>query len=212
MKESLSELELKRSFEQTNRSHTLDTYAQKFFDPEIGNPQEEFFEWIDSSVNSNFCDLGCGEGKALSEIRKRHHNSWGVEKYPSCPLPDYIYEADFSFLPFPDNFLGSAVSVAALGCYAENEDQVREYFGELQRVLSPGGRVLLSPFSSMQKLAGEETEFCVQKPSLGNLGAPDKTNTFSCKLLLVAREVGFETKIMRAYKNYYITGFELRVN
>ena len=235
----MAEDEIRHHFEQTYRSHSLDTYAQKFFDATKCDATEDFIGWIAStSPNNNFCDFGCGEGKAISElmINLPDFNVSGVEKYPSHVFAENIHEGDFSHIPFPDDFFGSGVSNAALGSYAEDELELHDHFKELYRVLSPGAGILLSPFNSLQKVVSDngeianlagipisrlsDREFCIQKPSMGNLGAPDTTNSFQCKLLKVALDCGFEGRVMHAYiggsfgrlpPEIYITGVELRV-
>ncbi len=97
-------------------------------------------------------DAGAGGGRNLHwfvqqgfQVYGTDRNSEAVEglkqNYPGLPY-DCFQEAPVENLPFPDNFFNHVISSAVLH-FAESERHFELMFGEMVRVLRPGGSLFI---------------------------------------------------------------------
>ena len=101
-------------------------------------------------------DIGCGDGNALSEIKKVYNKDvigTVLQKHKNYAFP--VIEASSDRLPFCDNYFDTVISVHALSW----EPDQRKAINEICRVLKPGGtaHIYLIKFSHSMALFGSDT-------------------------------------------------------
>lgn len=84
-------------------------------------------------------DLGCGEGLLVEEYRGHGRDITGVDLHYEA---DHVVRGSLTELPFADGSCDVALALDVVE-HLEYGQQVRA-FAELQRVLAPGGRALVS--------------------------------------------------------------------
>jgi len=97
--------------------------------------------------NASILDAGCGTGQNLVNVtREVSGASYGFD-VASEAAPFWrkrglqrVCRASINAMPFPGEFFDAVLSVDVLECEAVNEEQA---FGEMWRVLKPGGFLLL---------------------------------------------------------------------
>lgn len=102
-------------------------------------------EWIES--NDVLLDIGCNDGLFLSQAAPRCRQAWGVDidhellGKASAMYPDIRFQyASADRLPFPDASF-SAISMLDV---LEHLPDARAAMKEVDRVLCPGGRLIIS--------------------------------------------------------------------
>ena len=109
-------------------------------------------------------EVGCGTGSLLTELLQRGYKAYGVDASPrmltqarkkveAVGFQGRVLQADIQHLPFPDNSFETIISTFPTNYIAD-----LEVLNEIQRVLYPGGRLvivdlaLLKPFSLTAKV------------------------------------------------------------
>lgn len=110
---------------------------------------QEFLDSVPSK--SNILDIGCGNGRNMSGSR---HNFTGVDNCNSfiniCKKKGLnAIKTDMTTLPFEDNTFDAIISIASFHHLATAERRIAA-LEEINRVLKPGGRILLSVWSINQ--------------------------------------------------------------
>jgi tRNA (uracil-5-)-methyltransferase TRM9 len=104
-------------------------------------------------------NVGCAHGPDFLPFRQGFE-LWGIDSSPAMLRQGLGYSRKFDFyvnliagdalfLPFPDNTFDFAISVATYH-HIEGTDQREEAFGELKRVLRPGGEAFLTVWNHGQ--------------------------------------------------------------
>ena len=101
-------------------------------------------------------DIGIGSGVLLEELAGRGAQVWGAdysesiirqsyEKYHclKSDIAERLVHADIEYLPFDDGAFNLVTCLGVLEYLSEN----KKAFGELHRILSPGGYIVLSAAS-----------------------------------------------------------------
>ncbi|MGB3183882.1 MAG: class I SAM-dependent methyltransferase [Cyclobacteriaceae bacterium] len=101
-------------------------------------------------------DAGCGEGRNLVYLLKNGYQCYGADTNadalrmlrfqlnslaPGYPAERFA-QADLKSLPYEDSTFHTVLCIAVLH-FSENEEDFRRMFGELVRVLQPGGKMLI---------------------------------------------------------------------
>lgn len=116
---------------------------------------------------STFLDLGCGNGRAISQAARQLAPS-GVSciavdtRLPSKQFPFIQYlENSFDDLALPDASVDLALSVCGLFMYAEDPAELRVQTREVARVLKPGGKlsVVVDPVVSTPRYDAQMAAF-----------------------------------------------------
>ncbi|NNK97306.1 MAG: methyltransferase domain-containing protein [Desulfobacterales bacterium] len=112
-------------------------------------------------------DVGCGTGVFTLDILSYGTKIFGIDistpmlsqaVKKTCTYPFYAIAGDMSVLPFPDESFDKVYSMTALEFVADAKKAV----SELDRVIRPGGRVVLttlnslSPWAERRKKEGEK--------------------------------------------------------
>lgn len=108
---------------------------------------QQFFD--DLPPGSHVLDAGCGAGRPVLQTVARDHDAVGMDisktmlersrqHAPSAAL----VEGDLGALPFPDDAFDAVVSLYAIIHVPKTEH--KRVLSEFQRVLRPGGEVLVS--------------------------------------------------------------------
>ncbi|NUQ25561.1 MAG: class I SAM-dependent methyltransferase [Saprospiraceae bacterium] len=97
-------------------------------------------------------DAGAGAGRNLHWFVQQGFRVFGADRYPAAVealrrnypgIPDDNFlVAPVENLPFPDGFFHHVICSAVLH-FADNEAHFKQMFGELARVLRPGGSLFL---------------------------------------------------------------------
>lgn len=100
-------------------------------------------------------DDGCGVGAVVSELVGHGFEAYGVDpgvrtaKWEASPIPERLFRADGTSLPFPDDTFGTIVSSGVLEHLGEplpfgkRKPAQVGYIREALRVLKPGGVALM---------------------------------------------------------------------
>lgn len=89
-------------------------------------------------VRGRILDLGCGDNSMLSPHRDADREVWGTDfnAHPNLVGPAFFRElGPDGRIPFPDEWFDLVVSVSVM----EHVEDPQAFFGEIHRVLRPGG-------------------------------------------------------------------------
>ena len=97
-------------------------------------------------------DAGCGEGRNSRYLAAQGKDIYFVDKNSTAVkmvsmmfrhFPEnHFFEAELRQLPFEDQFFDAVICSAVLH-FAESQDEFREMWNELLRVLKPGGLIFI---------------------------------------------------------------------
>lgn len=98
-------------------------------------------------IKGNVLEPGCGEGRGIGEIAPLARQYTGIDKIESVVnrlrsrYPAYRFEAgSFPPIPFPDKSFDTVVSFQVI----EHVKKDRRFLEEIYRVLTPGGKAILT--------------------------------------------------------------------
>jgi ubiquinone/menaquinone biosynthesis C-methylase UbiE len=117
---------------------------------------------LDLPAGEAVLELGCGNGKTLAALARREGTVVGLDlarnALRACPAGPALVQGDALALPFVDGSFGAVVMSHLLGHLTAAERA--EAAKEVQRVLRPGGVLLVRAFSvrDMRFGKGEEVE------------------------------------------------------
>ncbi len=134
-------------------------------DPEAFHtwPENELVRWASTlAPGSKVLEVGCGNGANLRALKGFGHDPWGVdistaaygaflasEAFPAVSHANVITPVSATHLPFASFTFDAVADVQCLQHLAS--DDLPRAYGEIARVLKPGGR-----FFSMFLTAGQE--------------------------------------------------------
>jgi len=114
----------------------------------------ELSEWCFLESDSRILEIGCGTAPVPGMLRGISDLVFGVDvSLSSAKVSSTLClsaVSDGRELPFPDDSFHTVFSTGVLDLY--NEDEVRGFFREIQRVLKPGGRSVAVTSSSRCRL------------------------------------------------------------
>lgn len=120
---------------------------------------------IELKNGDSLLDVGCGTGKIIHQLEKKHANEirfYGVDPSPEMLQIAKLYnpKSRISFkvayaddLPFVNNSLDWVISTFAFH-HMPAEEKVKA-IGEIARVLKPGGKILISDFGRPKGVFGK---------------------------------------------------------
>lgn len=98
-------------------------------------------------IDGNVLELGCGEGRGISEIAPLAKRFTGIDKIEPVieklrsKYPSHRFETgSFPPIPFPDKSFDTVVSFQVI----EHVKKDRDFLQEVYRILNPGGRAILT--------------------------------------------------------------------
>lgn len=129
-----------------------DRYADRFFDELQHKPFDcKMLDWLVERAGAGMiCDLGCGPGQVARYLRDHGANACGIDLSPAMTQIAQSLNPDIPFAQGnmlaldgvgDESFDGIAAFYAIVNFSKEDLPHV---FAELQRVLKPGGWILLS--------------------------------------------------------------------
>lgn len=136
------------------------SYAERFLDELDDRPRERaMLERFAAAVDGPVVDLGCGPGQVGAHVRRTHRPVLGADLTPgmarlAAARLDAVTVADVRCLPFADRSVGGVVAFYSLIHLTHAERPLA--FGELARVLRPGGRLLVAAQEGEGTIVGEE--------------------------------------------------------
>ncbi|MDD5074178.1 MAG: class I SAM-dependent methyltransferase, partial [Candidatus Shapirobacteria bacterium] len=111
----------------------------------IGTTSTPLIRFLNSGAGP-MVDLGCGEGLFVKEAAEKvsHRHFVGIDGagQEENGLNWQITRGHLENLPLESNSINEAVSVMALGYYANNPDQVARQIREVRRCLKKNGRLI----------------------------------------------------------------------
>ncbi len=142
-----------------------------------------FFMWRDLEFfkdmvkpGDKVLDFGCGNGRLTGFLENRFEEYVGLDisqrlveiakqKYNSEKVSFVKLSANFSTLPFKDNYFDIIFSIAVFHHFPSKGYALR-VAGELQRVLKPSGKIVITVWNLWQKQYLEYYRKSKSKPSL----------------------------------------------
>ena len=138
-------------FENSNVRLIYENIAESFSDKRYNT-----WDWIDNFIkninyNSNILDIGCGNGR---NMKYPNYNFYGVDncsKFVELAknISPNVYLSDMTNLPFKNNYFDAIISIASFHHLSTIERRMK-CLEEMNRVLKPGGKILLSIWSINQ--------------------------------------------------------------
>jgi tRNA (uracil-5-)-methyltransferase TRM9 len=144
----------------TTNSRVFDEIAESWYRVRHWPLLKEELEEVAARWESGkLLNVGCAHGPDFLPFR-RNFELWGVDSSPAMLRHGLRYSDKFRFyvnllagdalfLPFPDNTFDFAISVATYH-HIEGKSQREKAFGELKRVLKPGGEAFLTVWNHGQ--------------------------------------------------------------
>lgn len=138
------------------------------YDPYFKFRWQIYDDLLKSSLtdNTTWLDLGCGPNSDIHQFEKQCYNAVGVDIYRDNNLsPSPFICADINFLPFADE----SFDFISLRFVVEHLDNPSICFNEIQRVLKPGGSILImttnlcSPIIFLPKILPQKLKLYLQK-------------------------------------------------
>jgi len=134
--------------------------------------------WIQPRRDGLALDLGCGTGRHTQSLVEAGFRVWALDQSTEmmarakakCPSPRVSWVRHNLGQPLP--LSSSTFDVIVLGLVIEHLQELSGVFGELARVLAPGGRCIASALHPDRTGAGQRARFI--DPSTG-LRRPIKT-------------------------------------
>ncbi len=161
---------------------------------------------LDLPFGAKVLDLACGTGDFVRALAKLGHTPVGVDlsygMMAAAPEPGRYVQGDLLALPVADNSVDAAVCGYAL----RNLVSLPPFFGELARVVKPGGRVALVDVSAPENRllrVGFDIHFNKIVPFVGGLFSDKEAYSYLPKsvaylpppdeVLRMFGEAGFES-------------------
>ena len=98
---------------------------------------------------SRILDGGCGSGATVAWLRQQGYDAWGIDRDP--PEAMWLQKGELTRLPWAEESFDGFVAECTLSICGDR----RASLAEAQRVLRPGGRVLIADV--YEKLAGAQS-------------------------------------------------------
>ena len=112
--------------------------------------------WVDDFIKSHkhhstILDVGCGNGR---NMKYDNYNFYGVdncEKFIELAkkISENVVLTEMTNLPFPDNYFDAIISIASFH-HLSDINRREQCLKEMNRVLKPNGKILLSIWSKNQ--------------------------------------------------------------
>jgi ubiquinone/menaquinone biosynthesis C-methylase UbiE len=138
-------------FEHKNVRNIYNNIAESFSDKRYTT-----WDWIDNfintiDINSKILDLGCGNGRNMKYPNYIFYGVDNCEEFIKLAklVSSNVYLSDMTTLPFEDNLFDAIISIASFHHLSTIERRIK-CLEEINRVLKPGGKILLSIWSINQ--------------------------------------------------------------
>jgi SAM-dependent methyltransferase len=137
-------------YERTNRR------ASRIFDEPSGELHSFFSssrDFVSIFKDQSLLDIGCGDGGLVSDLRSLGLNAQGIDLHlkPEIERQKNFVKGDAFSLPFHSGRFDLLTSVYSVFHY-EPLHRLRSLLAEGNRVLRPGGRILLAPIHPSPRL------------------------------------------------------------
>lgn len=118
--------------------------------------KEIFLSHLNNVQNESLLELGCGTGHWTQFLSEKGFRVTAIDNSEAMlkiargkKLPNVLFQkADASRLPFPDKSFSAIVSVTML----EFVEDVKKVMDEIDRVIKPGGTLILGCLSALSEL------------------------------------------------------------